>query len=145
MPEKLIINARSHLGWQRRLLTDVGTALMWCGWLYLWYPVFRTYKEVAQLNLGFGSTTLQVLEEVSPVSLEHSIAALLGTTTLLLLWTLLPKLRAQTAQTVQDTDDYARHFGLEKSSIESGRKSSVCIVHHDEHGKIMRIEEKHLR
>ena len=36
--------------------------------------------------------------------------------------------------------DYARYFELSEQEIFSGRQQKITIVHHDENGKIIRVE-----
>lgn len=38
--------------------------------------------------------------------------------------------------------DYARHFQLPEQEVMDGRASSICVVHHDEHGRIIRIDSQ---
>lgn len=140
MNDKMIINARKHLPLHRRLLSDVVTALMWAGWIWLWLPVIRTYHQLIRLGLNPGAAAEEVLESVSPVSLENSLLAVLGTSALLMLWALLPSHRTRTSHTVQNLQDYAEAFALEETEITAGQASRICTVHHDEHGHIIRIE-----
>lgn len=142
MNEKLIINARDKIGLGRRLLSDVSTALMWLGWIWLWLPFARKLHEMLRLGIGFGPAAIEVLKTVSPVSWDHALLALTGTSGLLLLWSLLPTRKAQGAHEAQTLDDYAEHFGLEPEDIETGRDARVCVIHHDDHGHIIGIEPR---
>jgi poly-beta-1,6-N-acetyl-D-glucosamine biosynthesis protein PgaD len=36
--------------------------------------------------------------------------------------------------------DYARHFELPEGELLAGRDAAVCVVHHDERGRIVRVE-----
>ena len=139
MREQLIINARRDLSLPRRLLSDVVTALMWCGWLFLWLPVFLKLHQVVALRMYFAPAAVEVLDVITPISLKHSIIALLGTSGLLLLWTLLPSRRLSHARGVQMLDDYAEYFDIEPAEILAGRNSRICVVSHDEHGNIIGI------
>jgi poly-beta-1,6-N-acetyl-D-glucosamine biosynthesis protein PgaD len=40
----------------------------------------------------------------------------------------------------KQTDDYARYFDLPEHEIEQGRSQKITVVHHDELGKIVRVE-----
>ena len=112
MAEKLIINARRQIGWHRRLLSDVSTAGLWIGWIYLWLPVIRKLHQVTRHHLGLETGVIDVLEAVAPISIHHSVEALLGTSALLLLWTLLPRRQVMQSHAVEAIEDYARYFGL---------------------------------
>jgi poly-beta-1,6-N-acetyl-D-glucosamine biosynthesis protein PgaD len=142
MAEKLIINARRQIGWHRRLLSDVSTAGLWIGWIYLWLPVFRKLHQVTRHHLGLETDVIDVLEAVAPISIHHSVEALLGTSALLLLWTLLPRRQVTQSHAVEAIEDYARYFGLAVQEIEGGRDSRICVVTHDDNGDIVRVEEK---
>lgn len=140
MNDKMIINARDKLSLGRRLLSDVVTALLWLGWITLWWPFARKFHEMMKLGIGFGPAAMDVMKTVSPVSLSHAVIALTGTSALLLLWTLLPSRQVEASHTEQSLTDYADHFGVDETEIEAGRAASICIVHHDDHGHIIDIE-----
>lgn len=142
VPDRMIINARRDLGWRSRLVSDVLTACLWVGWVLLWIPVFRKLHEVIRLHLDFGLATREVLDTVTPISLVHSMVALLGTSGLLLLWSLLPKRRIGEAHAARSTLDYARYFQLDEADINLGHESRICIVSHDEDGAMTGIEVK---
>ncbi len=142
MPERMIINARGDLGWRRRLLSDVVTTLMWAGWILLWLPVFRKLSQVIALHLGFAPAMIQVFDAITPISLVHSLIALVGTCGLLLLWTLLPTRKLTHAHGVQALQDYAEYFDLDEGDIIAGRDSRICVVSHDEYGNIEGIEPR---
>ena len=140
MPDRMIINARRDLGWRSRLVSDVLTACLWAGWVLLWIPVFRKLHEVIRLHLAFGLATREVLDTVTPISLVHSMVALLGTSALLLLWSLLPKRRVGEAHEARTTLDYAQYFQLSETEINAGHASRICIVSHEDDGAITGIE-----
>jgi poly-beta-1,6-N-acetyl-D-glucosamine biosynthesis protein PgaD len=140
MADKLIINARRELGWHRRLLSDVLTAGLWVGWFLLWIPVFRKLHQVIRLHLDFGLAAREVLYTVTPISFVHSMIALLGTSALLLLWSLLPKRRVGEAHEARTNLDYARYFQLDEADINLGRESRICVVSHKDDGAITGIE-----
>ena len=139
MAQRLIINARSDLGWRRRLLSDVVTAAMWCGWILLWLPVFRKLIQVINLHLSFAPAAVQVLDTLTPIPLGHSLIALLGTSALLMLWTLLPTRKLTHAHGMQTLEDYAEYFDLDAKEIVAGQESRVCVVSHDEFGNIVGV------
>lgn len=139
MRERMIINARRELGWRRRLLSDVLTACLWAGWILLWIPAFRKLHEVIRLHLNFEPAAREVLDTVTPISIEHSLIALIGTCVLLMLWSLLPKRRVVHAHTTLSTADYARHFAIPEQEIRAGRDARICVVSHDDDGTITGI------
>lgn len=139
MAQKLIINARGDLSWRRRLFSDLATAALWAIWIVLWWPVLRKLYHVIRLHEGLLKGATQVFRTITPISLTHSSIALLGTCALLLLWTLLPTRRRTHAHDEQALDDYADWFDLDAAEILAGRASRVCVVRHDEHGRIVGI------
>ena len=139
MREKFIINARRDLRRRHRWLSDVLTAGLWIGWILLWLPAFRKLREVVRLHVDFELAAREVLDTVTPISITHSLVALIGTAASLLLWSLLPKRKATHAQGALSTADYARHFALDEAALQAGQASRVCIVRHDEDGAITGI------
>ena len=143
MRERMIINARRELAWRHRAVSDVLTACLWVGWILLWIPVFRKLHEVIRLHLTFGLAAREVLDTVTPISITHSLLALIGTSALLLLWSLLPKRRVTHAHPILSTADYARHFRIAEGEITAGQGSRICVVSHDDDGTITGIVARH--
>src|SRR6478672_5079474 len=139
MFETLIINARRDLGWRHRAASDLSTAMLWIGWILLWAPVFRKLREVVRLHLQFELAAREILDTVTPISVVHSVVALLGTSMLLLSWSLLPKRRVSHAHATLTTVDHARHFGIDERQVAAGLQSRICVVNHDEHGAVTGI------
>lgn len=132
--ESLIIDARQQLPWHRRFFSDTSTATMWVVWLLLWRPLL--------LVTGFMSVQHHhVLAPVIGIDIEEYLVALFACAAALLLWSGLPSKQVRNPRAKQ-THDYAQYFDLPLESIESSRQSQICIVHHDEHGKIIRIEQQ---
>ena len=142
MADKMIINARRQLGWRRRTLSDVATVVLWVGWIYLWLPAFRKLNEVIRLKLSFETGAIEVLQTVDPISIRHSLVALLGTCALLLLWTLLPNRKVTKAHSVATLEDCARYFLLTVDEVAAGRNGRISVVHHDDEGGIVSVETK---
>jgi poly-beta-1,6-N-acetyl-D-glucosamine biosynthesis protein PgaD len=142
MADKLIINARRHLGWPRRILSDATTVGLWALWIYLWLPVFHKIQQVIRLRLHFEPAAAEVLETVEPIDFSNSVFLLIGTCAMLLLWTLLPKGRITTGLPAATLEDCADHFRLPVESLTEGRGSRITVVHHDDAGAIVRIECK---
>lgn len=138
MSDSLIINARQHLRWHQRLLSDSSTAIMWGGWLYLWRPIITT---VGALTTSVQPFVSKLMGGASPVSLELSVVALVGSSGTLLLWNhLLPARKAKAAQQANTLRDYANHFQLPEQKILEGRGAAICTVYHDANGQIVGLE-----
>jgi poly-beta-1,6-N-acetyl-D-glucosamine biosynthesis protein PgaD len=139
MKDTPIINARHQLRWHRRLASDASTALLWGGWLWMCRPALVAVTRM--LGLGLKHPAGKLLALGGPVSLEGTVLALVGTAGLLLLWN---RLSSQPALRPQLTllPDYAGHFGVDTQTIVAGRNSPICVVHHDDQGRITRIEAR---
>jgi poly-beta-1,6-N-acetyl-D-glucosamine biosynthesis protein PgaD len=140
MSGSLIINARHRLAWHQRLFSDATTALMWGAWLWLWYPLLKAPAWPADLGARLYPVLMKLLASGSPENLPRSVVALVGTSGTLLVWSKLPARKASASSlTVRD---YARHFALPEQAIQAGRRASVCVVRHDEHGRIVQLEPR---
>ena len=131
MSRSLIINARHRLRWHQRLCSDASTVIMWGAWLKLWYPMLRSSGWVA--DLAFLSD--------SAGDVQRYAVALASTSGTLLLWNQLPASKVSFPE-VQSLADYARHFELSEEEILAGRGTSVSVVHHDDLGRITRVERR---
>lgn len=141
MNDSLIINARKHLRWQQRFFSDASTAMLWGAWLWMWRPLLSAASWLSGIGASFQPTFMKLLSSGTPVTLEGSVMALVGTSSTLLLWNMLPANRAHVRGT-HTLRDYAAHFELPEQQIIAGRETSVCVVHHDDNGRITRIEKK---
>ncbi len=139
MSHSLIINARSQLHWQQRLVSNATTAAAWGFWLWLWQPVVSTLSWLLGVRLGLQHTALKLLAISAPITIADTVVALFGTSGVLLLWNRLAVRKQQPAITV-DPAEYARHFGIAEQDVQRTRESQICTVHHDDNGRIVRIE-----
>lgn len=141
MSASLIINARDRLSWHQRLFSDASTVFMWGAWLNLWYPVLRAFGKVPYLDTLARRTLRMAVASAPGASVEHYAAALVGASGTLLVWSRMPAFR-ECAPACPDVGEYAAHFGLTEDELLGGRDSSICVVHHDEHGRVVRIEPR---
>ena len=139
MQDSLIINVRRELGWHRRLFSDATTAALWGAWLWLCQPAIGAVALMCGTNLGthFGRVALAC----TPASLADDALVLAGTAAALLLWKNVSARQARRPQLTHQPD-YAGYFGLSAQALEQGRGTSVCVVHHDEQGRIVQIESR---
>jgi poly-beta-1,6-N-acetyl-D-glucosamine biosynthesis protein PgaD len=143
MSHSLIINARRELGWHRRLFSDATTAMLWGFWLWLWRPVLSAISWLAGPRLGLQHSVAKALALIVPTSsVANTAVALFGTSGSLLLWKLFSARSAPKplSPELPDLPDYARHFGLSEREVAGGRAQQICTVHHDEFGRILRID-----
>ncbi len=142
MSNHLIINARHHLNWHQRFVSNASTAMLWGGWLWMWRPLLNIFNWINNLGASFQPTLLKLVANGTPMNIEGSVMALVGTSGTLLLWNMLPARKATTSPQAPLLRDYAAHFQLPEQDILAGRASDVCIVHHDDNGRITRIESQ---
>lgn len=140
MSEPLIINVSRNLGWRRRLASRATTTALWGGFALLWLPVMLKLHEVVQQRLSFKPAAIEVLETVDPLSPWHSLLALVGTCLLLLLWSLLPSRTAGATHTAETPEALARGFGLDPATVAAAQAARICVVHHDEHGRVVHLD-----
>jgi poly-beta-1,6-N-acetyl-D-glucosamine biosynthesis protein PgaD len=144
MSGSLIINARHRLPWHQRLFSDASTAMMWGAWLWLWAPVLRSSAWLVDLGVRSYPSFMNVVASGSAENLQHSFVALVGTSGTLLAWSWLPARKVRACAPALSVRDYARHFELREHELHVGRRASVCVVHHDESGRIVRLECREL-
>ncbi|EXS35339.1 poly-beta-1,6-N-acetyl-D-glucosamine biosynthesis protein PgaD [Acinetobacter sp. 826659] len=134
----LIIDLRRQLPWHKRYASTTSTAMMWAVWLLLWRP-FVLIWVLAELQ---KTHLVHRLFSAFGLGIEHGITALIACAICLLLWShVLPEHRVGgNALKAKQTDDYARYFDLPEYEIEQGRSQKITVVHHDELGKIVRVE-----
>jgi poly-beta-1,6-N-acetyl-D-glucosamine biosynthesis protein PgaD len=140
MSNTLIINVRRQMPWQHRLASDTSTAVLWGWWLWLCRPALGALNWLSTLGANMSLPMGKLLLVGSAASLEP-MAALVGTSSTLILWNLLPT-QATPAANARTLRDYANHFGLPEEQILSGQSASVCVVHHGENGQITHIERR---
>ena len=140
MSASLIINARDRLSWHQRLFSDASTVVMWGAWLNLWYPVMRAFMKVPYLD-SLARRTVRMALMAPGAGVEHYAAALVGTSGTLLVWNRLPPFRVCDPEH-RTAADYAQHFGLPERELLQSRDAAICVVHHDESGRIVRVERR---
>ena len=141
MSGSVIINVRHRLAWHQRLLSDASTALMWGIWLWLWSPALRSFAWLADLGARSIPALMAQLAVGPAGDLHHSVVAFAGASGTLLVWNRLParKMCAPAAAELS-VREHARHFRLPEHDLQAGRRASVCVVHHDDAGRIVRLE-----
>jgi poly-beta-1,6-N-acetyl-D-glucosamine biosynthesis protein PgaD len=144
MSESVIINVRRQLHWQRRFFSDATTAMLWGFWLWLFRPVFGILASFVGTGLGLQHSLLTALTVVAPTSLETTALALVATSAILLLWNVAAAKLApgdsSSATQASALPDYASHFGMTSAEVAQLRSNRICVVHHDEQGRIVGIE-----
>lgn len=139
--KSLIIDVRSQLHWQHRMLSDLSTALLWGVWFYLWRPIAGVIAWLHHWSMVVRPGSTKVMLS-SAVSLE-GLVAVFGAAGTLMLWSLLPKRGVSRKPVVNTVEDVAKHFELPVQHLERAQQAGICVVHHDEQGRIVRIDTQH--
>jgi poly-beta-1,6-N-acetyl-D-glucosamine biosynthesis protein PgaD len=137
----LIINARRQLRWHQRLFCDASTFALWSMWLWMCRPVLLSAMGLVGMMMGYHHPAKHPLFPGAMVSAEDAVFLLLCTGGLLMLWNRVASQPAVRPR-VNAVPDYARYFDLDPRAIADARQSGVCTVHHDEQGRIVRIESR---
>jgi poly-beta-1,6-N-acetyl-D-glucosamine biosynthesis protein PgaD len=134
-----IIDARDSLRWHQRLISDASTVLLWGVWLNLWLPVVRTLhlpafghaaRRAAVVALGSGHHA----------AMPRYVAALAGTSGSLWLWNRLPAFQPRSPSVGPVAVEAGEPFAPPLEAILAGKGASICVVHHDEAGRLVRVE-----
>ncbi|ENW03220.1 poly-beta-1,6-N-acetyl-D-glucosamine biosynthesis protein PgaD [Acinetobacter beijerinckii] len=133
----LIIDLRRQLPWHKRYFSTTTTAMMWAGWLLLWRPFILVWVLIELQKTHIAQRLMAAFSD----GIERGVVALFMCAIALLLWGLLPAKRVHKKHAIEKTlPEYARYFELSEQEIQIGRQQKVSIVHHDENGKIIRVE-----
>jgi len=142
MSGTLIINARHRLAWHQRLVSDASTAMMWAVWLWLWSPLLQAMRSLMHVGARSMPTLTHLAASFSGRDLKLSLAALVGTSGSLLVWSRFPPVAHSRAAEPLTVRDSARYHRLPERELSEGLTSPICVVHHDEAGRIVRIEAR---
>ncbi|MGR0304901.1 poly-beta-1,6-N-acetyl-D-glucosamine biosynthesis protein PgaD [Acinetobacter beijerinckii] len=133
----LIIDLRRQLPWHKRYFSTTTTAMMWAGWLLLWRPFILVWVLIELQKTHIAQRLMAAFSD----GIERGVVALFMCAIALLLWGLLPAKRVHKKHAIEKTlPEYARYFELSEQEIQTSRQQKVSIVHHDENGKIIRVE-----
>jgi len=141
MHDSPIINVRGELHWHRRLFSDASTLALWAAWLWLCRPLFGAVATLCGSRAGASYATAGYALNCTPATIEYSAMLLAGTSVILLLWNQITARQALRPRLTLPPD-YAGHFGLSAQDIQQGRECSVCVVHHDDSGRIVMIQDR---
>ncbi len=149
MPKKpqLIIDRPDLQTWRQRAVFGALTAAFWVGWFVLWLPAitmagwlfFGLRFKFHMIDLDGFSGFLGLLGVYALV-----ITGMGGS---LLLWAKYNHLRFRGVERRRDfpvpsLSDIAAAKGLSETAILEARRCQVMTVHHDDHGSILRVEDR---
>jgi poly-beta-1,6-N-acetyl-D-glucosamine biosynthesis protein PgaD len=129
--DSIIIDSRSLISWKRRIFSDVSTAVLWGFWAWLWKPI---------AHFGVHFSVMALISMGIMIDDREIMIPMISICTLLTVWDYLSK--TTTIPTVVKNSTYSEYFGIEEKVIQDCQQSQVCVVHHDEHGKIVNIEAR---
>mgnify|MGYP006286532551 CR=1 FL=1 len=131
MRHSIIIDNKSLVAWHRRVFTEVSTAALWVFWISLWKPV---------IHYGLHFSVAALISMSLLIDDRLIMFPLMGLTMILTVWGY--GFSSSVKPVKLDNVDYAEHFDLPEENLLKCKNSKVCVVHHDEHGKIINIEAK---
>ncbi len=109
---------------------------MWAVWLLLWRPLLIVMGVVSLQK----QHVIHKLFSAFGLGVEHGVSALLACVVGLLLCSNFIPSKVVKKTPAKKMSDYVDHLDLPVQDIEQGRLQKVSVVHHDDHGKIIRIE-----
>lgn len=139
MNARPIINIRHQLSWHHRFYSDASTLALWSAWLWLCRPAILGAIGMFGVAFGMRQPAPGTPAANSMPSVEEMALLLVGVSALLMLWNRLSREPAVRPR-VEMLPDFERHFGLTGEQIGIARDSQRCVVHHDDHGRIVAIE-----
>jgi poly-beta-1,6-N-acetyl-D-glucosamine biosynthesis protein PgaD len=146
MSAHLIIDARHRLRWHQRLVSDASTALLWTVWIWLWSPLLQALGSVAHLGARLGPALAKLSALGSAAGgLHHPMVVLVGASGTLLVWKGVPAARREVPPPALTVREHARHHRLPEHVLREAREASICVVHHDAQGRVVRLEPRAAR
>lgn len=142
MKETLIINKRRELPKLKRFVWDVITILLWVGFIYLWKPIFHIFYRIITLNAPAGEISDWIFGEIHSVTFEHALYMLIGTPIVLFVLSRLNRHQAPSEHLIYHNSDYSNYFNVSDTELEQCTNSQLITVYHDDHGHIIRLEDK---
>lgn len=140
--ETLIINKRRELPRAKRVIWDAVTVALWLGFLYLWKPLLIVFYRIITLKEPPGEISDWIYENVSSVTFEHAVFILFATPVVLFILSRLNRHQAPTEHLLFNPADYADYFKVNSAELEECSKSQLITVYHDEHGHIVRLDDR---
>lgn len=131
----LIIDLRDQLPWRKRYLSNTTTLLLWGAWLLLWRPMIL----VIGLIYAHKVSLLDHLFDTFRLVVENGFTALVACALSLWMWSTLVSPKSKQDAEAKKLDDYAKYFGINQAHLQDARQQKVVYVHHNEEGKITRL------
>lgn len=138
----LIINKRHELPRSTVWFWDIITILLWCGFIYLWLPVFQVISRIVTSKVPADEMADWIYDNISSITFIHGVEMLVVTPIVLFTLSWLKRHNGPSEHIIYTNEDYARHFGLEVNQLEACFKSQLVTVCHDDHGQITAIENQ---
>jgi len=139
--ETLIINKRHEMPRRKRWLWDALTIGLWLGFIYLWKPVLIIGYKILTLKVPPEEVSYWIFENISSVTFEHAISALIGTPIVLFILSRLNRHRAPSEHLLYEPNDYADYFHVDMTQLQTCVESQLVSVYHNEQGHITRLHD----
>lgn len=140
--ETLIINKRHELPVRKRLFWDIGTVLLWIGWIYLWKPVLIIFYKIIMLDAPVEELSNAIFDTIHAVPFDKAVFMLIATPIVLFALSRLNRHVAPTEHLIYKSSEYADYFHVDDSQLQKCANSQLITVYHDEHGHITRLDDQ---
>jgi biofilm PGA synthesis protein PgaD len=140
--QTVIINKRHEMPRRKVLLWDAITVLLWVGFVYLWKPVFHILKRIIASDAPSDEMGDWIFDNIHSVTFVHGLEMLVFTPIVLFILSWLKRHNGPSEHIIYTNDDYANHFGIGVSKLETCTRSQLVTVYHDDHGQITMIDDK---
>lgn len=138
--DTLIINKRHDLPITKRLIWDGITVLLWVGWIYLWKPLLEVFYRIITLEAHPDEIADVIIREIGVIPFENAVFMLVTTPVVLFILSRLNRHQAPSEHLLYECGDYAEYFDLDVEELRSCVNDRLVTVYHDEHGRIVRLE-----
>ncbi|KGF72101.1 hypothetical protein DO97_12190 [Neosynechococcus sphagnicola sy1] len=143
----LIIDRHGHIGWQRRLLSELATATLWGGWLSLWRPVLKNLLSLKRwsifkspLAVKFCFLGLSTAWGSGGAVVVLMVVIVISGRLVRRRWEKEAKLeQAQALNPEPSLSEYAQHFQISEAQVFRGQHLKCCYIYHDRGGQITAI------
>lgn len=140
--ETLIINKRHELPLAKRLIWDIGTILLWLGWIYLWKPVIVVFYKIIMLDAHVDEISAVIFDTINAVPFGNAILMLTATPIVLFVLSRLNRHVEPTEHLIYESIEYSNYFRLDDAQLQQCINSQLITVHHDDHGIIIQLDNQ---
>ncbi|MDD5052216.1 MAG: poly-beta-1,6-N-acetyl-D-glucosamine biosynthesis protein PgaD [Sulfuricurvum sp.] len=140
--ETMIINKRHELPVSKRLIWDIGTILLWIGWIYLWKPVLIVFYKIIMLDAPVEEISDVIYNEINAVPFENAVFMLIATPIVLFVLSRLNRHVTPTEHLRYQSNEYADYFNVNHAELLECTNSQFITVHHNEQGWVTGLDNQ---